>query len=109
MNKIYAKIENSTVVDVIVAEPKFIEMLTTMEIDGKTDHNWIDTTDCKNDPAVGSTYRSDLNAFVHPRPYANAVWDETVFDWIPPVAKPDGNNWFWDQAHNNWISESDPS
>ena len=109
MTKIWAKIENDLVIDIISADDEFIETLRTMEIDGKTDHHWIDTTDCKNSPSVGSAYRADINAFVQPKPYTNAVWDETVYDWIPPVAKPDNNNWFWDQAHHKWIPESKPS
>ena len=109
MNKTYAKIEDNIVVDVIVADPEFIKTLKTMEIDGKNNHNWIDTTDCKNQPGVGSTYRLDLNAFVHVKPCENWVWDTTVFDWIPPVPKPDSGNWFWDQRDNRWISEAEMS
>lgn len=107
MTKVWAKIENDLVVDIIGAEPDFIETLIAMEIDGKTDHNWIDTTDCKNAPGVGSTYRADINAFVQPKPYSNAVWDETVYDWIPPVPKPDEGNWFWSQTDNKWLHESE--
>jgi len=109
MNKTYAKIEDNTVVDVIVAEPEFIETLKSGEIDGKTEHHWIDTTDCKNQPGVGSTYRSDLNAFVHVKPYENWVWHTTIFDWVPPVPKPDGVDCFWDQLDNRWISKAEMS
>ena len=106
MNRTYAKIEDNHVIDIIVAEPNFIETLRIMEIDGKNNHNWIDTTDCKNQPGVGSTYRSDLHAFVHVKPYENWVWDTTIVDWVPPVPKPNDVNCFWSQSDNRWISQA---
>ena len=108
MNRTYAKLENNIVVDVISATPEFIESLRIMEIDGKTKHDWFDTSGCKNQPGVGSTYRLDIDAFVHPKPFENWIWDNTIYEWIPPIPVPDNiDKWFWDQTASMWLSEAD--
>jgi len=38
--------------------------------------------------------------FRHVPKYDYWIWDGT--DWVPPVAKPEGNNWFWNDSTRSW-------
>jgi hypothetical protein len=97
MTQIYARIENGKVTNIILAEADFIESGAVGD-----PSKWIDTTDHKNKPGVGSLHHAELNGFVHTKPYPNWVFDDTTCEWIPPVSKPDGD-WFWDQHADKWI------
>jgi hypothetical protein len=56
-----------------------------------------------NYAGVGFTYRSDIDAFVPPKPYASLALDFNVV-WQPPVAMPtDGKRYSWDEATTSWI------
>ncbi len=59
----------------------------------------------KNYAVIGYTYRSDIDAFVHPQPYASWTLNENA-QWQPPVAMPtDGTietPYTWDEATTPW-------
>ena len=99
---IYAQLQDNTVVNVIQAEPDFIESGVVGD-----PANWINMADCKNTPGVGSTYDAELQAFIHPQPWPNWVVDTHSYEWVPPVPKPAGD-WFWDQHATRWIAERGP-
>jgi hypothetical protein len=42
----------------------------------------------KNYACIGGEYREDLDAFIHPKPYASWVLNETTCKWEAPVAYP---------------------
>lgn len=58
-----------------------------------------ETTDTKL-ASVDGTYDQENNKFIAAKPYSNWVLNDD-FDWIPPIAKPDGN-YQWNQASNEW-------
>ena len=99
---IYAKIEDSVVVQVIVAEEDFI---ATQE------GTWIeDTEEIKNNAGIGKTYDSNLNAFIAKKPFASWVLDENAI-WQAPVEYPtvvpneDGSvdKYNWNESTQTWV------
>ena len=56
----------------------------------------------KNYAGIGFTYDAALDAFIAPKPFASWVLDETVAQWQPPVAKPEGN-YTWDEDSVSWL------
>ena len=56
-----------------------------------------------NYAGVGYTYRSDIDAFVPPQPYASWTLDSNV-TWQPPVARPTNSKIYsWDEATTAWV------
>ena len=79
--------------------------------------NWIETcknTFCgqnhitgvalrKNFALVGSTYNSDLDAFIPKRKYASWTLNEETCTWNPPVPYPsDQKPYKWDEEKDSW-------
>lgn len=56
-----------------------------------------------NYAGVGYRYDDALDAFVPPKPYESWIFDETICDWIPPIARPDGAAWFWNETLGQWV------
>ena len=67
--------------------------------------NWIQTSYNANIRAnfagPGGTYDPTNDVFLHPKPFDNWVLDE-AYQWIPPVARPDGEYWGWNQETSEW-------
>ena len=56
-----------------------------------------------NYAGIGYTYRSDIDAFVPPQPYASWTLNASA-QWQPPVAMPtDGGMYSWDEATLAWL------
>lgn len=55
-----------------------------------------------NFAGIGSTYDPDNDVFLDLKPADNWILDDN-FGWIPPVAKPNGGLWSWDQDASEWI------
>ena len=103
----FAKINNNTVTEVIVAEKDFINS-------GKVGDEflWVQTSYNgnfrKNYGGVGYTYDKDRDAFIAPKPYASWILNETTCLWEAPVAMPDDDNRYtWNEETTSWdlISE----
>ena len=57
----------------------------------------------KNYAGIGYTYRSDIDAFVPPQPFASWMLNADA-QWEPPTPIPtDGKMYSWDEATTNWI------
>jgi len=57
----------------------------------------------KNYAGIGYTYRSDIDAFTAPQPYASWTLNEDA-QWQAPVAMPtDDKMYSWDEATTSWI------
>jgi hypothetical protein len=57
----------------------------------------------KNYAGIGYTYRSDIDAFTAPQPYASWTLDANA-QWQAPVAMPtDDKMYSWDEATTSWI------
>lgn len=109
----FAKVENGTVTQVIVAEPEFFDTFVDT-----TPGEWIQTSYNtyggehllggtplrKNYAGVGFTYDADKDAFIPPKPFESWVLNETTCLWEAPVAMPDDGNFYdWDEETTNWV------
>ena len=115
----FAKVENGTVTQVIVAEQDVIDT-------GMFGSGWIQTSyntrggvhyNQNNEPSedqsralrknyagVGYTYDSERDAFIPPQPYASWVLDEVTCLWAAPVAMPtDDKQYNWDESTQSWV------
>ena len=115
----FAKVENGTVTQVIVAEQDVID--TGMFGSGwiQTSYNtrggvhYDPTTNAlsedqsralrKNYAGVGYTYDSERDAFIPPQPYASWVLDDVTCLWVAPVAMPmDDKQYSWSEETQSW-------
>jgi len=120
----FAKVENGTVTQVIVAEPEFFDTFVD-----STPGQWIQTSYNtrggvhyspetgepdggvalrKNYAGIGYTYDSGRDAFYAPQPYPSWTLNETSCIWEAPIAYPDdGNRYIWNEDTQQWdqISE----
>ena len=51
---------------------------------------------------IGFSYDVVNDVFIAAKPYASWSLDDN-FDWQPPMPKPAGLNWVWDEATLSWI------
>ena len=108
----YAKVENSLVTKVIVAEAEFFDTFVD-----STPGEWIQTSYNtkggvhlddgtplrKNYAGVGFTYDSARDAFIEPQPYPSWTLVEATCQWAAPTAYPDdGNDYEWNEDTTNW-------
>lgn len=111
----FAKVENGTVTQVIVAEQGFVNtqegtwVQTSYNTRGGI-HYSPETGEPdgglalrKNYAGIGYTYDADRDAFYAPQPYPSWVLDETSFIWEAPVAYPDdGERYIWNEDTQQW-------
>ena len=99
----YAKVEDSIVTKVIVAEPEFFDTFVD-----DTPGDWIQTSYTgsirKNYAGVGGTYDAIRDAFIAPKPYASWTLNDTTCLWSAPTAYPDdGKNYGWNEDTTAWV------
>jgi hypothetical protein len=106
----FAKIENSVVTQVIVAEQDVIDS-------GLFGSGWVQTSYNthggqhpdgkpfrKNYAGIGFTYDSARDAFIPPQPFPSWVLNEETCLWDAPIAMPtDGQRYYWDEATISWV------
>ncbi len=113
----YAKVSNTLVTQVIVAEPEFFDTFvdsspgewiqTSYNTSGGV-HSDGGTPLRKNYAGVGYTYDSVRDAFIPPQPYASWLLNEDTCLWDSPIAYPDdGLNYSWDEETLAWIEVTD--
>ena len=108
----YAKVENTLVTQVIVAEPEFFDTFVD-----SSPGEWIQTSYNthggvhsddgvalrKNYAGVGFTYDSVRDAFIPPQPFPSWTLNEDTCQYEAPVAYPDDDKMYnWDEATTNW-------
>ena len=108
----YAKVVNSIVTKVIVAEADFFntfiddsagEWIQTSYNTHGGEHTLGGTPLRKNFAGVGFTYDEDKDAFIPPQPFASWILNETTCLWEAPVAYPDdGKKYIWNESITNW-------
>tara|TARA_R110000868_G_scaffold139292_1_gene354057 strand:- start:471 stop:812 length:342 start_codon:yes stop_codon:yes gene_type:complete len=107
----FAKIENGTVTQVIVAEQDVIDS-------GIFGNGWVQTSYNthggfhanggtplrKNFAGIGYTYDSQRDAFISPQPYPSWTLVEETCQWTAPVAMPTDNKiYIWNEATLSWV------
>ena len=98
----FAKLNNNTVTEVIVAEQDFINSGVVGD-----SFLWVQTSYNnnfrKNYAVIGGTYDKTRDAFIEPKPYPSWTLVEATCQWTAPVAYPDdGKRYDWDEATTNW-------
>ncbi len=109
----YAKIQDTFVTQVIVAEPEFFitfvdtspgEWLQTSYNTHGGIHLNGDTPLRKNYAGIGFTYDRVRDAFIPPKPFNSWLLDDDSCLWNPPVAQPtDDKQYTWDEPTLSWI------
>ena len=109
----YAKVENTLVTQVIVADASFFDTF----VDSSTGE-WIQTSYNtrggvhsdggtplrKNYAGVGDTYDATRDAFIPPQPYPSWTLVEDTCQWTAPTAYPDdGKDYGWDEDTTAWV------
>jgi len=108
----YAKVENTLVTQVIVAEPEFFDTFvdsspgewiqTSYNTHGGV-HSEGETPLRKNYAGIGSTYDSTRDAFYEPQPYPSWTLVEDTCQWTAPTAMPvDDKNYTWNEDTQAW-------
>ena len=108
----YAKIVDSKVTQVIVAEAEFFDtfvdsspgqwLQTSYNTHGGV-HTAGGTPLRKNYAGVGYTYDATLDAFYAPSPFASWKLNEDTCLWDAPVVMPtDGKSYEWEEATLAW-------
>lgn len=122
----YAKVLDSKVVNVIVAEPEFMSTFVD-----STPGTWLETSyntrggvhylpdsDTpsadqsravrKNFAGIGYTYDAVKDAFIAPQPFPSWTLDEDSCLWVPPIPRPAGGTYVWDEATQSWFDPTTP-
>jgi len=124
----YAKVQDGTVTQVIVAEPEFFNTFvdsspgkwvkTSYNIRGgvyydpetnqpAADQSVINGDEArlrKNYAGIGFTYDATRDAFIPPKPYDSWVLNEDTCLYDPPVPYPDDDNDYeWDEETTDWV------
>jgi len=122
----YAKVVDSKVVQVIVAEPDFFntfvdtspgEWIQTSYNTRGNVHYLPNSQEPSGQPAVrgnyaglGYTYDRANDVFYAPSPYASWVMDSATWTWKAPVEMPtEGGPYSWDETAQNWVASSLPA
>lgn len=109
----YAKVSNTLVTQVIVAEAEFFDTFvdsspgewiqTSYNTSGGV-HSEGGTPLRKNFAGVGDTYDKSKDAFIAPKPYSSWVLDEDTCQWAAPTAIPDdGEMYNWNEDTTAWV------
>ena len=98
----YAKVSNSLVTQVIVAEAEFFDTFVD-----SSPGEWIQTSYSgsirKNYAGVGFTYDTVRDAFIAPQPFPSWTLVESTCIWNAPTAYPDdGKDYEWNEDTTNW-------
>jgi hypothetical protein len=97
MIKTYAQINSGIVENVILATEEDILTINGTFIecseDGSIRYNY---------PSIGSTYDSENDAFILPKPYASWILGDD-FKWSAPKDKPSEGKWFWSEESQDWL------
>jgi hypothetical protein len=103
----FARIENNIVTEVLVVhndlEHKGADFLANDLGLGGT---WIQTSYNNNIrkqyAGIGYSYDPVADVFIAPQPYLSWSLDEN-FDWQAPTPRPEGMDWYWDEATLSWV------
>ena len=114
----FAKIENDTVTQVIVAEQEFVDaqpgewVQTSYNTRGGVHYALnSDTPDGgvalrKNYAGVGYAYDRQRDAFIPPQPFPSWTLNDETCLWNAPVPYPeDGEIWYWNEDLQNWVTQ----
>lgn len=115
----FAKVENDTVINVIIAEQDFINTLPDSNTWIQTSYNTYgnihydpDTRLPDGKPAlrgnyavIGGTYDKANDVFYSKKPYPSWTLNKNTWLWEAPVSYPtDGKSYIWNENDLTWIN-----
>lgn len=111
----FAQIENSVVVDVIVAEQDVINTMNGTWV--QTSYNTVGgkhtlggTPLRGNYAGVGYTYDAKNDVFYQPQPFPSWTLNTTTWNWDCPVPQPvDGKIYHWNENNQVWDVVATPT
>jgi hypothetical protein len=62
-----------------------------------------------NYAGIGHKYEDNFDVFIPPQPFQSWKLDYTIYDWVPPVPKPENiedYRWVWSEVNQEWVSVS---
>lgn len=90
--------DNNVVLRVIVAEQDFIDTMPG---------RWVQTSYNnrirKQYAGEGYAYDPVADVFITPQPFPSWALDGN-YDWQPPLPRPDGDGWQWNEEAQQWQS-----
>ena len=107
----YAKVVDSIVTKVIVAEADFFntfiddsagQWIQTSYNTHGGEHTLGGTPLRKNFAGIGFTYDREKDAFIPPQPFASWTLNETTCLWEAPVPMPEEGQYIWNESITNW-------
>jgi len=120
----FAKVLNGKVLNILVAEQEFIDTYVDsspgrwIQTSYNTRHGvHLDPTTGQPDGGtalrgnfakIGGNYDETHDVFYGEKPHDSWTLDETIWDWVPPVAYPEDapeKNYRWDEATHDWVDE----
>lgn len=122
----FAKVENGTVTQVIVAEQDFIDaghvgdpaswVQTSYNTRGGVHYGQDGNPDGGvalrgNYAGIGYTYDAEKDAFYPPQPFASWTLNVTTFIWEAPTPMPvvEGKFYTWDEPTTSWVEFTPPA
>ena len=69
-------------------------------------HDFGGTPLRKNHAGIGYTYNEDRDAFIPPKPYNSWILNENTCLWEPPIPRPEGRGYKWNEQENTWILQT---
>jgi len=102
----FAKLDNNTVIEVIVSEQDFINSGAVGD-----SFLWVQTSYNnsfrKNYAGIGFTYDKVRDAFIPPRPYPSWTLYEATCQWESPISYPTDNLlYLWDETNVSWVLDA---
>jgi hypothetical protein len=115
----FAKVVDSKVVQVIVAEEDFFKTFVDTSPGAwiKTSYNTIANEHTQggtplrgNYAGIGYTYDATHDVFYPPQPFASWVMDQETWTWKAPVDMPtEGGPYVWDETTTSWKAIATPT
>lgn len=56
-----------------------------------------------NYAGIGYIYDPVNDVFYAPQPYPSWTLDTATWIWVPPVPRPEGLTWEWDETSQSWV------
>ena len=90
----YAKINSNIIENIIECKDSVITELegTYIKIDQE---NYI--------ASIGDEYFPEVGKFKEKPWFDSWTWDEDLWKYVPPVAKPASGKWLWDNNNQEWF------
>ena len=108
----FAKVVDSKVTQVIVAEPDFFDTFVDSSPGAwiQTSYNTQSNKHSKggtplrgNYAGIGYTYDQANDVFYAPQPFASWVLNNTTWTWEAPTPMPTEGRYKWDEATTSWV------